>query len=69
LKNKNVKTSQIRNAYGNMKKLEMAGWQGKPHSARGIIAQTTLGLCCRTATIITIKEGTANSENDNGQRH
>lgn len=28
LKDKEVKTSQIRNAYGNMKKLEMAGWQG-----------------------------------------
>ena len=28
LKNTNVTTSQIRNAYGNMKKLEMAGWQG-----------------------------------------
>lgn len=27
LKEKKVTTSQIRNAYGNMKKLEMAGWQ------------------------------------------
>lgn len=28
LKESDVKTSQIRNAYGTMKKLEMAGWQG-----------------------------------------
>lgn len=28
LKNTSVTTNQIRNAYGNMKKLEMAGWQG-----------------------------------------
>lgn len=28
LKEKKVTTSQMRNAYGNMKKLEMAGWQG-----------------------------------------
>ena len=28
LKEKKVTTSQMRNAYGKMKKLEMAGWQG-----------------------------------------
>ena len=28
LKDSNVTTSQIRNAYGNMKKLELSGWQG-----------------------------------------
>lgn len=43
LKEKKVTTSQIRNAYGNMKKLEMAGWQGNRTQREVLLLKPRLG--------------------------
>jgi CRISPR-associated protein Csm2 len=60
LKNKKVTTSQIRNAYGNMKKLEMAGWQGNRTQREMLLLKPRLAYAAGRQQDWATKEGLEN---------
>lgn len=60
LKEKKVTTSQMRNAYGNMKKLEMAGWQGNRTQREMLLLKPRLAYAVGRQTDHAVKEGLEN---------
>ena len=57
LQEKKVTTSQIRNAYGNMKKLEMAGWQGSRTQREVLLLKPRLAYAAGRQQDRAAKEG------------
>jgi CRISPR-associated protein Csm2 len=60
LQNKKVTTSQIRSAYGNMKKLEMAGWQGDRTQREMLLLKPRLAYAAGRQQDRVTKEGLEN---------
>lgn len=60
LQEKKVTTSQIRNAYGNMKKLEMAGWQGNRTQREILLLKPRLAYAAGRQQDRVAKEGLEN---------
>ena len=60
LQEKKVTTSQIRNAYGNMKKLEMAGWHGNRTQREILLLKPRLAYAAGRQQDRAAKEGLEN---------